>query len=69
VLLSGSLEFAVYVSEVLLPGVRLLELLNQAGNVDHGTAGGIKLMHTFWFYLIQQMKLENYWQGEQAKCL
>jgi len=20
-------------------------------------------------YLLQQIKLENYWQGEQAKCL
>jgi hypothetical protein len=31
--------------------------------------GADTMMPACCFYVMQQMKQENYWQGEQAKCL
>jgi len=63
------LGFAACVSEASLPAARLLESSNQAGNAEHGAAGSIFKMQTEAFHVLLLMKLENYWQGEQAKCL
>jgi hypothetical protein len=64
--LLGNLEFVVCASEVLLLAVRSLELSSQAGNAEHVSNSAsevVLLMHAMY------MKLENLWQGEQAKCL